>query len=126
MPRATRKPTATAPAEHPAADLTISELCHERRVLTAKLAYDLAQLPDTDDDGTNRLIDEADPRINEIERALAEGDIDSLDDAQAILRIATENLAEKGVVEESDLDLIRAVHQALNGIRNKSSETAPR
>jgi hypothetical protein len=115
MPRATRKPTATAAAEHPAAEPTISELCHEWRVLTAKLAYDLAALPETDDDGTNRLIDEADPRISEIEQALAKGDIDSLDDAQAILRVAIENLAEKSVIEEGDLNMVRAVRERRRG-----------
>jgi hypothetical protein len=33
-------------------------------------------------------------------------------------------LAEKHVVEESDVDMVRAVHGALNGLRNKTGGDA--
>jgi hypothetical protein len=60
---------------------SIHDLCREWRLVTAKLDYDLAALPETDDDGTARLIAEAGHRIAEIEQALTESDIDSLNEA---------------------------------------------
>ena len=101
---------------------SIHDLCREWRLITAKLEYELAALAETDDDGTTRLIGEAGHRIAEIEQALTESDIDSLADAQAILSIAIKNLAEKGVVEAGDVDMVRAVRAALSHLRHKTGD----
>ena len=95
----------------------VAQLCHEWRLVTAKLQYDLARL--TDDEKSDDLCTAADARICEIEEELAEAEIDNLDDAQAVLSIIAKNMDEQLMREGRDRAMPSAVHRGMNHIRNK-------
>jgi hypothetical protein len=103
---------------------SVADLCREWRLVQAKLAYDLAALQETDDDGTARIIDAAGPHISEIEQALAESDIETLEEAQLIVNLVLKNMREKQVVEEIDLDMLAAVRKALPYLKPEPRATA--
>ena len=105
---------------------SIADLCREWRLITAKLECELAALPETADDDTGRLIGEGGHRIAEIEQALAESDIETLEEAQLIVNVVLKNMREKQVVEESDLDMLAAVRKALPHLKPSTQAAASR
>ena len=129
MPRANRKPTATAAAEHPAMEPTVADLCHEWRLVNAKREYETAALPDTDegDEESDKIVAKANDHIIEIEDALAASEPESLDDVQAILGVVLKNMEEQSMGEDRDRDMLRATNWGLNRLRNKTGgEALPR
>jgi hypothetical protein len=100
---------------------TVAQLCREWRLVNAKLAYDVACLPEGQD--SEELCTAANQRIFEIEEELAASRIDDLDDAQAVLSIIGKNMDEELMGEDRDRAMLRAVHRGMNHIRNKLAPT---
>jgi hypothetical protein len=100
---------------------TVAQLCREWRLVNAKLAYDVACLPEGKD--SDELCTAANQRIFEIEEELAASRIDDLDDAQAVLSIIGKNMDEELMGEDRDRAMLRAVHRGMNHIRNKLAPT---
>ena len=129
MARATRKPTATAAAAHPATEPTVADLCHEWRLVNAKSEYESAALPDTlegDEEG-NKIVCKAADRISEIEDALAASAPETFDDVQHIHAVVLKNMAQQSLGEEDrDHDMLAAVNWGINQLRNKAGGEALR
>ena len=102
----------------PDGERTIEELCREWRLVDAKMAYDLALIPN-DDDG-DELIAAAYRRRGEIEEALGARVPETADDCRMVLDLVLRVLSDDAIVAEGEMQLIRSVHAGLNHVRNEA------
>ena len=106
----------TTTPKNPDAERTVVELCHEWKIVDAKLKYDLAchnAVDADDDDGTNRLCTAANDRQHEIEEELADRRLMTAVECGAVLGIVLRNFDEYQSGEDSDREMLKAVRRGL-------------
>ena len=117
MARANRKPTATPAPEHPAREPTIGGLCHEWRLMRAKLEYDVLRLPDKESDV---LVAETGELTGDIEDKLARSTPATLDEVQEMLGVVLASLREKRLADtESEIAIVSTAHKGLNRLQRQ-------
>jgi hypothetical protein len=125
------------PFELPAAEveaieaMTALELCHEWRLVKAKVNFDLASLPaerdEENNDRSERLLTEANERIAVIEAAIGERELTTPLELYEVLRIVLANEAEFNPGDDSlEAAMLAAIRQRLQRMAYPPIGTAAR